>query len=284
MKTKKIVIGAMAVAMLSLSVCSFAPALAADETVQISVGSAEVEAGGTFTVDVSIADIPAEGIQGAQFTLNFDSSVITIDSVEEGALLKSVTSDPTASVLPSFNSFKNNDKGILTFMWATSVDKSDYLLKGEGVFCTVTGTVSENAKPGKSEIKIVATNRETFTDSGVVNEDIDIGYNKNGEKIRYNVETTNGIITVKDGEVEQPTTENPVEKPTTSGKVLKGDANEDGAVNMADVTAIVQHIGNRDAYGLTETGLANADTTGDGQVTGEDALYIQHAIAGEIEL
>ncbi len=280
MKTKKIVIGAMAVAMLSLSVCSLAPALAADETVQISVGSTTVEAGGTFTVDVSIADIPAEGIQGAQFTLNFDSSVITIDSVEEGALLKSVTSDPTASVLPSFNSFKDNDKGILTFMWATSVDKADYLLKGEGVFCTVTGTVSENAKPGKSEIKIVATNRETFTDSGVVNEDIDIGYNKNGEKIRYNVETTNGIITVKGGEG----TTDPTEKPTTSGKVLKGDANEDGFVNMADVTAIVQHIGNKDAYGLKEAGLANADTTGDGQVTGEDALYIQRAMAGEIEL
>lgn len=283
MKTKKIVIGAMAVAMLSLSVCSFAPALAADETVQISVGSAEVEAGGTFKVDVSIADIPAEGIQGAQFTLNFDSSVITIDSVEEGALIKSVTSDPTASVLPSFNSFKNNDKGSLTFMWATSVDKADYLLKGEGVFCTVTGTVSKDAKPGKSEIKIVPTNRETFTDSGVVNEDIDIGYNKNGEKIRYNVETANGTITVKGGENTNPT-EDPNLKPTSGGKVLKGDANEDGVVNMADVTSIVQHIGNRDAYGLTEAGLTNAEVSGDGQVTGEDALYIQRSIAGEIEL
>ena len=41
MKTKKIVIGAMAAAMLSLSVCSIAPAVAADETVQISASKTE---------------------------------------------------------------------------------------------------------------------------------------------------------------------------------------------------------------------------------------------------
>ncbi len=41
MKTKKIVIGAMAAAMLSLSVCSMIPASAADETVQISVSNAK---------------------------------------------------------------------------------------------------------------------------------------------------------------------------------------------------------------------------------------------------
>lgn len=277
MKTKKIVIGAMAAAMLSLSVCSFAPALAADETVQISVGSETVEAGGTFKVDVTIADIPAEGIQGAQFTLDFDSSVITIDSVEEGALVKSVTQDSTSSVLPSFNIFKDNDNGILSFMWATSVESADYLLKGEGVFCTITGTVASNAKPGKSEIKIVPTNRETFTESGVINEDIDVGYNKNGEKIKYNVKTTSGIITIKGEGGDTPTTGG-------SGKYLKGDANVDGNVNMSDATAIIQHIGNRDKYGLTDQGITNADVTGDGQVTGEDATYIQRYIAHEIEL
>lgn len=41
MKTKKVVVGAVASAMLSLSVCSIAPAVAAGETVQISVGTAD---------------------------------------------------------------------------------------------------------------------------------------------------------------------------------------------------------------------------------------------------
>lgn len=277
MKTKRIVIGAMAAAMLSLSVCSFAPALAADKTVQVSVGSQTVEAGGTFKVDVTIADIPAEGIQGAQFTLDFDSSVITIDSVEEGALVKSVTSDPVASVLSSFNSFKDNDNGILSFMWATSVDSADYLLKGEGVFCTITGTVASDAKPGKSEIKIVPTNRETFTESGVINEYIDIGYNKNGEKFRYNVETVSGIITIKDNGAGGSTTGG-------SGKYRKGDANVDGEINMGDVTSIIQHIGNRDEYELSEQGVKNAEVNGDGILTAEDAVEIQRYLAGEIEL
>ena len=64
-------------------------------------------------------------------------------------------------------------------------------------------------------------------------------------------------------------------------KVLVGDANVDGKVNMSDATAIIQHIGNRDRYGLSEQGIANADTNDDGQVTGEDAVIIQRYIAGE---
>ncbi len=62
-----------------------------------------------------------------------------------------------------------------------------------------------------------------------------------------------------------------------------GDANEDGQINMADVTAIVQHIGNRDEYGLDDTGLRSTDVNSDGQVTGEDALIIQEFIAGMYE-
>lgn len=82
-------------------------------------------------------------------------------------------------------------------------------------------------------------------------------------------------------------TENlPVSSETTTAepvkKVLVGDANEDGYINMGDVTSIIQHIGNRDEYELTEQGIANADTNGDGQVTGEDSIIIQRHIAGEI--
>ncbi len=58
-----------------------------------------------------------------------------------------------------------------------------------------------------------------------------------------------------------------------------GDANEDGNVNMADATAIVQHIGNKDIYGLSAQGLANADINNDGIVTGEDSIEIQKLIA-----
>ncbi|MDE7099063.1 MAG: hypothetical protein K2O60_07960 [Ruminococcus sp.] len=64
---------------------------------------------------------------------------------------------------------------------------------------------------------------------------------------------------------------------------LLGDANCDGAVNIADATAIIQAIGNKDKYALSKEGEANADccNVGDG-VTGLDALAIQRLEAGMI--
>lgn len=86
----------------------------------------------------------------------------------------------------------------------------------------------------------------------------------------------------------QSTTESTKPAPTESttdgeNNILVGDANEDGYVNMGDVTTIIQHIGNKAVYGLVSQGLANADTNDDGQVTGTDALAIQYLIAGQIK-
>ncbi|MDE6520544.1 MAG: beta-mannosidase, partial [Ruminococcus sp.] len=63
---------------------------------------------------------------------------------------------------------------------------------------------------------------------------------------------------------------------TESESTLLGDANCDNELNIADATAIIQHLGNKDKYGLSEQGLINADccNVGDG-VTGLDALAIQ---------
>ncbi len=63
-------------------------------------------------------------------------------------------------------------------------------------------------------------------------------------------------------------------KPTVTATLI-GDANEDGTVDLADATAIIQHIGNEDKYGLSAQGYANADCTNDGIVSGADALAIQ---------
>ncbi|MCM1132024.1 MAG: endo-1,4-beta-xylanase [Ruminococcus flavefaciens] len=57
---------------------------------------------------------------------------------------------------------------------------------------------------------------------------------------------------------------------------LLGDANEDGVVDIADAAAIIQSLGNKDKYALSEAGAKAADVynPGDG-VTGMDALAIQ---------
>ncbi|MDE7365627.1 MAG: glycoside hydrolase family 9 protein, partial [Ruminococcus sp.] len=72
----------------------------------------------------------------------------------------------------------------------------------------------------------------------------------------------------------KPTTQ-PTTKPTGgNSKILYGDANCDNEVNIADATAIIQALGNKDKYALSEQGEINADIDGSEGVTGSDALVI----------
>ena len=63
---------------------------------------------------------------------------------------------------------------------------------------------------------------------------------------------------------------------------VDGDANCDGEYTIADSTAILQHLGNEDKYGLSLQGEFNADiyNVGDG-VTPMDALEVQKAMASK---
>lgn len=67
---------------------------------------------------------------------------------------------------------------------------------------------------------------------------------------------------------------------TTDSGILYGDANCDKQIDIADATAVVQSIGNKDEYALSSQGTLNADTNGDGVVTGADAIIIQKVVAG----
>lgn len=271
MKTKKIVIGTMAAAMLSLSVCSLIPAAAADETVQITAGKATAKAGEQFEVEVSLADIPATGVQACGFSLEFDNSVITIDSVTPGAITELGSVDPSSSLLPNFNSYTKNDEGYVSIVWSTAVDDTTYWLKNEGVLCVVKGTVAANAEPGTvSAIKIAPGKHDTFSGSGVANTEINIGYMNGNKRVAYNVKATDGSVTVEGGS-----------QGTDDG--LRGDANCDGVVTIADATAILQHLGNKDKYALTAQGVINADVVEPAGITAADALEIQRLDAGLID-
>lgn len=61
---------------------------------------------------------------------------------------------------------------------------------------------------------------------------------------------------------------------------LAGDANIDGNVSIADAVAILQSIGNKDKYELSEQGKKNADVDGVSGITPKDALVIQQVFAG----
>lgn len=265
MKTKKIVIGAMAAAMLSLSLTSLAPATAADETVQISVSEAEAQAGGTFTVEVSFADIPTTAIQATQFAFTFDSEVLQITDIKAGPITETGAdkADDTASEIPTFNTYISNEQGWASVMWSTKLTDSAYLIKNDGVFCTISGTVAENAADGKSEIKIVPTDRETFDGSGVANDIIDMGYKSADGYVQYQVKTVDGGVVIGNPD-------------TTSEKYLKGDADCSGSVSVSDVVTTLQYAANKEKYPLDADGFANADVDGNGVVDANDAYDIQY--------
>ncbi len=284
MKTNKVIVGAIAATMLSLSAGSLVPAFAAGETVQISAGKANAEAGGTFSVDVSLADIPASGIQGVDFAIVFDKSVVTIDEITVGEIAnKADSADQTASLLPVFDVSIKNSEGYANVVWSTGVDDSSYWITKAGTFCTVKGTVASGAKDGtESPIKLEAVKRETYVGSGVQNSSIHIGYSEGKQGVAYDVKASNGAVTIGK-EQSSTTTTQPVQN------VVRGDANCDGEVNMADAVIIMQSIANPNAYDIngsnanciTAQGKINADVVGgtsgkggDG-VTNTDALQIQ---------
>nr|AEV58664.1 scaffoldin C [Ruminococcus flavefaciens] len=282
MKTKKIVIGAMAAAMLSLSVCSIAPAVAADETVQISVSKTTAEAGGEFKVDVSLADIPTTGLQCCNFAIKYDLKVLTIKDITAGTLAGTVSGDASSSMLPNFNNY--SQEGLISVMWSTSVDDASKWLKGEGTFCTITGTVAAGTANGTvSEITVLPTSRETYDGSGVMNDAFDCGYLKDGVKVNFNVKPNAGSVTIGS---EETTTTPPATTTTTENKPgvsLRGDANLDNKVSVANAVAILQSIANKDKYALKPQGAVNGDVEGNNDgITGADALRIQKWDAGAI--
>lgn len=90
------------------------------------------------------------------------------------------------------------------------------------------------------------------------------------------------------GAVSQPTTEKTTSAPateaspaksTTAGEtdgILYGDANDDGTVDIADATKILQSIGNQDKYALSKKGEQCADVyENGGGITALDALVVQ---------
>ncbi|MDE6035253.1 MAG: dockerin type I repeat-containing protein [Ruminococcus sp.] len=137
-------------------------------------------------------------------------------------------------------------------------------MNGDGVFCTVNGTVTEGAK-GVIPIEIVPASRTIFPGSDEQNDVISVGYFKNKDVIRYDVKATSGEVSVGG-----PSS-------GSDGKYMKGDANEDGEVSLADAVLIMQSISNpnEEKFKLSEQGTKNADTNGDGTVTVADALEIQ---------
>ena len=274
MQAKKVVVGTMTAALLSLMASSLPVIFAASDTVQISVGTATVNPGEEFSVDVSFADIPTTGIQGCDFTVKYDNTVLTVDSVTAGPITKTGadSNDPTASLVPVFDSEVISSEGAINLAWTTALD-SQYWIKSEGVICTIKRTVASSPKTcPETNLELTATLRKITTSEGeVTNTVIGAGYTDGSKSVKYATSVSDGAVIIGSQQ-------------TTAGDVLYGDADCDGKVGISDVVKVMMYVANKTGNPLSDQGYDNADvySRGDG-VFISDALSIQKKVAQMID-
>lgn len=267
MKNKNAIIcGIMTASMLSTAVV--ANVFAAGENVSISANKVVAEQGESFTVDVSFANVPSGGLSSFDFAIEYDKSIVSIDSVEAGAITKTGadSADGSAGMLELFNFDIDSANGIVTTVWTTAAE-STYWIKDDGVAVTVSGKVLDSAADGAvSDISIVPIARETYPDSGVYNNKITLG----SDTVRHDYTVTKGSVTVKSSS-------------TSTGEVIWGDATVDGSVNVGDVIAVLQYVAAPANYPLTDRGAINADVNLNGNgINSQDAVAIKSWYIGII--
>jgi len=275
MKLKKTVSGVLSVLLLSCPAFSAITASGADNTVKISASKETADAGSQFTVSVSLSDIPETGIQGADFAVQYDSSLVSIDKVNIGKLADTGADDvDNIDALPTFTSKIVKEKNAVVVSFTVASGNSDYYMKGDGVMFTITGTALESAAEGSvAEFNIIPIPRKVNNSGNAANNNkIFLGYDSDpnpdddiSNYITYDSEVSDGSVTIG---------------VKSDVSTLKGDVTLDGKIDSADVVAAAAYVGNPQKNPLGKQPIINGDvhSSGDG-LTANDALMIQQFLA-----
>lgn len=250
MKTKRTMAGILAMAM-AASALAFNPVFAAGE-IGISAEKVSAKAGAEFTLAVSLKDVPSTGVGGCEFSLAYDSSIVTVTGVTAGTIAQTGADDQESAFAGEAPSFDSNFSaaGVIDVIYSTGLTDSAYMVKQDGVFLTITGTVNESAKVGDvSEFKIQPIDRETTPGSGTKNDQIVFAsIAEDGTVSSYDTVVSDGSVTViGDGEVTTATTtvSNPTTTETTTGGTVTdniGDVNLDGVVDILDAVMLNKYL------------------------------------------
>ena len=288
MKAKRTIACAAALAMLASSAVSFSASAA--NAVTLKVGEATAQASESFTVDVSVKDVPATKINVLDFALSYDSSALTIESVKLGPAGDTASGDSTASEAPILSSKITTNA--LNISWSTGLDSASWIAE-EGVVFTITGTVNADAADGKYPIQIQPIDRETYPGSGEKNSKVLVGYVYGTDSATYEVNAEDGFVEVTSkGETtttttvttdpEQPGTSTTSTTSTTAKPgsdtnlpnpdVLYGDVNVDGKVSLVDAVMLNKAVA--DVVTLGDAARANADCNVDKEINGTDAIIL----------
>lgn len=290
MKAKRTIACAAALAMLASSAVSFSASAA--NAVTLKVGEATAQASESFTVDVSVKDVPATKINVLDFALSYDSSALTIESVKLGPAGDTASGDSTASEAPILSSKITTNA--VNISWSTGLDSASWIAE-EGVVFTITGTVNADAADGKYPIQIQPIDRETYPGSGEKNSKVLVGYVYGTDSAAYEVNAEDGFVEVTSkGETtttttttvttdsEQPGTSTTTTTSTTAkpgsdtnpadSDVLYGDVNVDGKVSLVDAVMLNKAVA--DVVTLGDAARANADCNVDKEINGTDAIIL----------
>lgn len=289
MKAKRTIACAAALAMLASSAVSFSASAA--NAVTLKVGEATAQASESFTVDVSVKDVPATKINVLDFALSYDSSALTIESVKLGPAGDTASGDSTASEAPILSSKITTNA--VNISWSTGLDSASWIAE-EGVVFTITGTVNADAADGKYPIQIQPIDRETYPGSGEKNSKVLVGYVYGTDSATYEVNAEDGFVEVTSkGETTTTTTttvttdpEQPGTSTTTASTtakpgsdtnpvdpdVLYGDVNVDGKVSLVDAVMLNKAVA--DVVTLGDAARANADCNVDKEINGTDAIIL----------
>ena len=298
MRNKKVIAGLVA-AMTLVSTTSAIVSAAGDFTVSIS--NTKAEAGKEFSLTLDMADIPSTGINGCDFGIAFDSSLVTVDSVTLGALAKDVSS--LEGDLP--DPFECNiEDDVISLMYAIGTTDSSYYLNGSGTFLNITGTVKKDATVGsKAEFEVVPVDRAAKPGSADTNATAVFGYMGEDETATIYtpvfeagwVEVTGEVPTEPSSEATDPTepsSEDPTQPSTektepSTGNIADGtyygDVNVDGAVDVADVVALNMYLLNPSGNALEAEGIANADVVRDNKIDSTDGTLLMSFTAMSVD-
>lgn len=301
MKTKRTMAGILAMAM-AASALAFNPVFAAGE-IGISAEKVSAKAGAEFTLAVSLKDVPSTGVGGCEFSLAYDSSIVTVTGVTAGTVAQTGADDQEsvfAGEAPSFDS-NFSTAGVIDVIYSTGLTDSAYMVKQDGVFLTITGTVNESAKVGDvSEFKIQPIDRETTPGSGTKNDQIVFAsIAEDGTVSNYDTVVSDGsVIVVGDSETttavttttgsESTTTatkETTVTKDTADTKETTtgsedeanyGDANLDGKVDLTDAVTLNKYLAG--LVTASEQAVKNMNVYLDDNVDETDTTYLMKFI------
>ncbi len=301
MKTKRTMAGILAMAM-AASALAFNPVFAAGE-IGISAEKVSAKAGAEFTLAVSLKDVPSTGVGGCEFSLAYDSSIVTVTGVTAGTVAQTGADDQEsvfAGEAPSFDS-NFSTAGVIDVIYSTGLTDSAYMVKQDGVFLTITGTVNESAKVGDvSEFKIQPIDRETTPGSGTKNDQIVFAsIAEDGTVSNYDTvvsdgsvivvgdsETTTAVTTTTDSEsTTTATKETTVTKDTADTKETTtgsedeanyGDANLDGKVDLTDAVTLNKYLAG--LVTASEQAVKNMNVYLDDNVDETDTTYLMKFI------